>query len=165
MKQVANLNQSLESVHIDSDLKDAIRCVLERITSLAGERMGRAVDVATGHEIGRITDQHPLVMVIPGDGHGACLPVLLAVSDSKHRGAKSPKEVMQRMHEVLVECDPIVQVAIFLSDASGIGAVLEGNIKLMDAHLKKGKLKGFLPVVAVGNELTVLDWSRQKGNS
>jgi hypothetical protein len=83
---------------------------------------------------------------------------LLAVSDSKLRGPKSPKAVMQRMQEVLVECDPIVQVAIFLSDATGIGAVLEDNSKLMDAHLRKGKLKGFLPVVAVGNKLTVLEW-------
>lgn len=160
MKRIANLHQALENMNIDSDLKDAIRAVLERITSLAGERMGRAVDVATSHEVVRITDDYPLVMVIPGDGRGlgACLPILLAVSDSKHRGAKSPKAVMQRMQEALVECDPIVQVAIFLSDATGIGAVLEDNIKLMDAHLRKGKLKGFLPVVAVGNKLTVLDW-------
>jgi|GEM_PF-5517597 len=160
MKRIANLHQALESMNIDSDLKDAIRAVLERITSLAGERKGRAVDVATSHEVVRIADDYPLVMIIPGEGNGlsACLPILLAVSDSKLRGPKSPKAVMQRMQEVLVECDPIVQVAIFLSDATGIGAVLEDNIKLMDAHLKKGKLKGFLPVVAVGNKLTVLEW-------
>jgi hypothetical protein len=158
MKRIANLNQALESLDIDSQLKDAIHDLLGQITGLARERKGRAVDVATGHDARRIADEHPLVIVIPGDGLGACLPILLAVSDSKHRGAKSPKAVMQRMQEVLVECDPIVQVAIFLSDATGIGAVLEDNIKLMDAHLKKGKLKGFLPVVAVGNKLTVLEW-------
>ncbi|MEI7464717.1 MAG: hypothetical protein WCJ87_05190 [Burkholderiales bacterium] len=160
MKQVANLNQALESMDIDSRLKEVIHDLLGHISGVARERRGRAVDVATGHETGPIADGHPLVMVIPGEGNGlgACLPILLAVSDSKHRGAKSPKAVMQRMQEVLVECDPIVQVAIFLSDATGIGAVLEDNIKLMDVHLRKGKLKGFLPVVAVGNQLTVLDW-------
>ena len=158
MKRIANLDQALENIDIDGRLKEVIHDVLERITALARERRGRAVDVATGHEVGRIAHDYPLVMIIPGEGHGACLPVLLAVSDSKHRGAKSPKAVMQRMQEVLVECDPIVEVAIFLSDATGIGAVLEDNIKLMDAHLRKGKLKGFLPVVAVGNQLTVLDW-------
>ena len=160
MKRIANLNQALENIDIDSQLRSVIHSVLEGITSLAGERKGRAVDVATSHEVVRIADDYPLVMVIPGEGNGlgACLPILLVVSDSKHRGAKSPKAVMQRMQEVLVECDPIVQVAIFLSDATGIGAVLEDNIKLMDAHLRKGKLKGFLPVVAVGNQLTVLDW-------
>jgi hypothetical protein len=158
MKRIANLNQALENIDIDSQLRDAIHDLLGHISGLARERKGRAVDVATGHDARRIADEYPLVMVIPGDGLGACLPILLAVSDSKHRGAKSPKAVMQRMQEVLVECDPIVQVAIFLSDATGIGAVLEDNIKLIDAHLKKGKLKGFLPVVAVGNKLTVLDW-------
>jgi hypothetical protein len=158
MKRIANLNQALENIDIDGQLREVIQSVLGRITDLAGERRGRAVEVATGHEIGRIAGDSPLVMVIPGEGHGACMPILLAVSDSKHRGPKSPKAVMQRMQEVLVECDPIVQVAIFLSDATGIGAVLEDNIKLMDAHLRKGKLKGFLPVVAVGNKLTVLDW-------
>jgi hypothetical protein len=158
MKRIANLNQALENIDIDSQLIEIIQSVLGRITDLAGERWGRAVDLATGHDARRIADEHPLVMVIPGDGLGACLPILLAASDSKHRGPKSPKAVMQRMQEVLVECDPIVQVAIFLSDATGIGAVLEDNIKLMDAHLKKGKLKGFLPVVAVGNKLTVLEW-------
>jgi hypothetical protein len=158
MERIANLNQALENIDIDGRLKEAIHDVLERITAVARERKGRAVDVATSHETGPIADGHPLVMVIPGEGHGACLPILLAVSDSKHRGAKSPKAVMQRMQEVLVECDPIVQVAIFLSDATGIGAVLEDNIRLMDAQLRKGKLKGFLPVVAVGNQLTVLDW-------
>ena len=159
MERIANLNQALEDIDIDSQLRAAIHAVLEGITGLAGERKGRAVDVATSHEVVRIADDYPLVMVIPGDGNslGACLHILLAVCDSKHRGAKSPKAVMQRMQEVLVECDPIVQVAIFLSDATGIGAVLEDNIKLMDAHLRKGKLKGFLPVVAVGNQLTVLD--------
>lgn len=160
MKQVANLNQALESMDIDGRLKEVIHDLLGHISGVARERRGRAVEVATGHEAGPIADGHPLVMIIPGEGNGlgACLPILLAVSDSKHRGAKSPKAVMQRMQEVLVECDPIVQVAIFLSDATGIGAVLEDNIKLMDAHLRKGKLKGFLPVVAVGNQLTVLDW-------
>ena len=158
MKRIANLNQALENIDIDSQLRDAIHDLLGHISGVARERKGRAVDVATGHEAGPIANVHPLVMVIPGEGHGACLPILLAVSDSKHRGAKSPKAVMQRMQEVLVECDPIVQVAIFLSDATDIGAVLEDNIKLMDARLRKGKLKGFLPVVAVGNQLTVLDW-------
>lgn len=160
MKRIANLSQALENIDIDSQLRDAIHDLLGQITGVARERKGRAVDVATSRELVRIADDYPLVMVIPGegDGLGACLPILLAVSDSKHRGPKSPKEVMKRMQEVLVECDPIVQVAIFLSDATGIGAVLEDNIKLMDAHLKKGKLKGFLPVVAVGNRLTVLEW-------
>jgi hypothetical protein len=160
MKRIANLNQALEDMDIDSQLRDAIHDLLGQIAGLARERKGRAVDVATSREVVRIADDYPLVMIIPGDGEGlgACLPILLAVTDSKHRGPKSPKAVMQRMQEVLVECDPIVQVAIFLSDATGIGAVLEDNIKLMDAHLRKGKLKGFLPVVAVGNKLTVLDW-------
>ncbi len=158
MERIANLNEALENIDIDSQLRDASHDLLGHISGVARERKGRAVDVATSHEVARIAHDYPLVMVIPGEGHGACLPILLAVSDSKHRGAKSPKAVMQRMQEVLVECDPIVQVAIFLSDATGIGAVLEDNIKLMDAHLRKGKLKGFLPVVAVGNQLTVLDW-------
>jgi hypothetical protein len=69
-----------------------------------------------------------------------------------------PNLALSRMQEVLGECDLIVQVAIFLSDAVGMGAVLEDNIKLMDAHLRKGTLKGVLPVVAVGNKLTVLEW-------
>ncbi len=158
MKRIANLDQALENIDIDGRLKEVIHDVLGHITAMARERRGRAVDVATSHEAGPIANGHPLVMVIPAERHGACLPVLLAVSDSKHRGAKSPKAVMQRMQEVLVECDPIVEVAIFLSDASGIGAVLEDNIKLMDARLRKGSLKGFLPVVAVGNQLTVLEW-------
>ena len=46
MKRIANLNQALENIDIDSQLRDAIHDLLGQIAGLARERKGRAVDVA-----------------------------------------------------------------------------------------------------------------------
>ena len=66
---------------------------------------------------------------------------------------------MGLMQEILVSCSPTVEVAVFISDASGMGRVLEENLGLIRAHIRKGHgLKAFIPVMIIGNSITIINW-------
>jgi hypothetical protein len=157
MRGTAGLDHALEELELDPRVREAISRLFERVKDIAEQDGPGILDVGTWR--GQyVTGGDPDVMVIPGDGTGACKKVLLAVADSHARGDRSPKNVIKRLQEVLVQCAPGVQVAIFISDAPGMGAVLEDNLGLIEAHIRRGNLKGFLPVIVVGGRLTVIGW-------
>lgn len=157
MQGIGGLERALDEMDLDGRIRSAISEALGRIEEMTRQDGSSVFDSSSG-DGPYVTGGSPDIMVIPGTGGGSCRPILLAIAGSRGRGARSPKKVIQRMQEVLVECAPKVQIAVFLSDAAGMGAVLEDNLGLVEAHIRRGHLKGFLPVVVVGHRLTVINW-------
>jgi hypothetical protein len=155
-----NIKGILQGTGVSSDLAQAIKRILEELNSMVKQDGVNVFDVF-GHGRDIVTGYHDAdVMVIPGDGSGSCKPILIGIAATKVRRSNgSPKEVMGRMQEILVSCSPTVEVAIFISDAAGMGRVLEENLGLIRAHIRKGHgLKVFIPVMIVGNSMTIINW-------
>ena len=155
-----NIKGILNGTGVSSDLAQTIKRILQELNSMVTQDGVNVFDVF-GHGRDNITGPHGSdVMVVPGDGSSSCKPILIGIAPKKIRRPNgSPKEVMARIQEILVSCAPIVEVAIFISDAAGMGQVLEENLGLIRAHIRKGYgLKAFIPVMIVGNSLTLINW-------
>lgn len=157
MQTIEGLERALDEMGLDAQLRDVVSKILGRIQEMTNQGGSSLLDSVSG-DGSYITGGSPDVMAIPGTGSAKCRPILLALAGGRARGSRSPKRVIQRMQEVLVECSPQTQIAIFLSDAAGLGSVLEDNLSLVEAHIRRGNLRGFLPVLVVGKRITVVNW-------
>ena len=155
-----NINGILNGTGVSLNLAQTLKRILEELNSMVKQDGVNVFDVF-GHGRNIITGPHGSdVMLVPSDDSISCKPILIGIAATKVRRPNgSPKEVMARIQEILVSCSPTVEVAIFISDAAGMGRVLEENLGLIRAHIRKGHgLKVFIPVMIVGNSMTVINW-------
>jgi hypothetical protein len=155
-----NINGILNDTGVSLNLTQTIKRILEELNNMVKQDGVNIFDVF-GQGRDSITGPHGSeVMVVPSDESSSCKRILIGIAATKIRRPNgSPKEVMERMQEILVSCSPTVEVAIFISDAVGMGRVLEGNLGLIRAHIRKGHgLKAFIPVMIIGNSITIINW-------
>jgi hypothetical protein len=151
-----NLSMAIETAELNSELKQSLNNVLRKIEDLVGQDGVSVFDIFSENSpfLGRYDGN---IMVIPGDHQIDCKDILIGISGTKSRGRSSPKEVMTSIRETLVHC-PNVKVCVFISDMKGMGSVLEDNLGLFDAYMKKGNLRYFFPIVVVRRRLTLVNW-------
>jgi hypothetical protein len=156
-----NIKETLYGADVSSDLAGIIQRILDELNSMV-KQDGLSIFDVLGHGRDHVVGPYESnVMVVPGNGSSSCKPILIGIAASKSRRPNgSPKKVIGRIQEILVSCDHTVQVAIFISDAAGMGQVLvEENLAVIRAHIRKGHgLKAFIPVMVVGHSLTLINW-------
>jgi hypothetical protein len=151
-----NLNIAIENAELDSELKRSLNNVLNKIEDLVSQDGVSVFDIFSENSpfLGRYDGN---IMVIPGNHNVDCKDILIGISGAKSRGKSSSKEVMKSIIETLVHC-PNVKVCIFISDMKGMASVLEDNLGLFDAFMKKGNLRYFFPIVVVARRVTLINW-------
>ncbi len=116
---------------------------------------------------GQSVDESPLrgfggrgdVVVIPGRGHGACAPIVLAIA--RGRDGRSPHSVPTVMREVrahLISCFEVAEVVLLLTDRWDPDLLRESALDL-DAHAARAvSRKVLIPLVAWKRVLTAYAW-------
>jgi len=153
--RVAGLNEALKRFELGTELSGVVAEVLEGLASVLAED-GVGLGGLHPDHLGRRLGFPGIVGIIPGDGHGPCPVVLIAWGAGK--GRYSPQKVWPKLQEAMILCGRQIEVAIFITNLDGGGKILSESLGIAAAHIKKGQIDAFLPVVVAGRKMTVLDW-------
>ena len=153
---VAGLDDAIQRARLSPDLSGLIREALNGLAEIVLEDGANLGGVRPEAWRGRLR-LSSAVSIIPGDGSGPCPRVLIAWGAGK--GRYSPKNVWPELQQALIRCGRQTDVAIFVTTLETTGGrILEESLGVARAHIHKGDLKAYFPVVLVGRKMTVLDW-------
>lgn len=161
---VSGLEAVLSESRADADVRGTVRAVLDNLQSALSD--GIDIFDFIGDDPGslpwplREVTHGGRVMLIPSKGSGGCAPVLLAVANSTKRHRKlSPKAVMTKVQQSIIQCGGTLKAVIFLADAATHGSEVEDHIPIIQDFISARNFDVFIPVMPLGRRLTVLDWS------
>ncbi len=99
------------------------------------------------------------IVVIPGRGHAACTPIVLAIARGRDgRSPQSVPRVMQEARAHLISCFEIAEVVLLLTDRWDPDLLRESEPDFSAYAARTVSRKVLIPLVAWKRQLTAYAW-------
>ena len=99
------------------------------------------------------------IVVIPGRGHAACTPIVLAIARGRDgRSPQSVPRVMQETRAHLISCFEIAEVVLLLTDRWDPDLLRESEPDFSAYAARTASRKVLIPLVAWKRQLTAYAW-------